>query len=89
MLSVSVWTRLDESAVFTGTAEHFSHWKGKVMAGLLLNVQRFMRDQEGATAIEYALLASLIAVVIAVTVGTVGAAVEGLFVRVESVLPTP
>ncbi|MGH6976560.1 MAG: Flp family type IVb pilin [Stellaceae bacterium] len=38
-----------------------------------------IRDTDGATAIEYALIASLIAVVIAVAVGTVGTDVKGLF----------
>ena len=33
---------------------------------------RFMKDEEGATAIEYGLIAGLISVVIAVTVGAIG-----------------
>lgn len=57
------------------------------MTGHLQNVRRFMRDDDGATAIEYALLASLIAVVIAVTVGTLGTAVNGLFTRVVDAYP--
>ena len=43
-----------------------------------------IRDTNGATAIEYALIASLIAVVIAVAVGTVGTDVKGLFNSVAS-----
>ncbi|HEV2263131.1 MAG TPA: Flp family type IVb pilin [Stellaceae bacterium] len=38
-----------------------------------------IRDTRGATAIEYALIAGLIAVVIAVAVGTLGTDVKGLF----------
>lgn len=38
-----------------------------------------IRDTRGATAIEYALIASLIAVVIVVAVGTLGTNVKGLF----------
>lgn len=38
-----------------------------------------IRDTRGATAIEYALIASLIAVVIAVALGTLGTDVKGLF----------
>ncbi len=36
-------------------------------------------DDEGATAVEYAILASLIAAVIAAAVGLLGQAVAGLF----------
>lgn len=57
------------------------------MTGHLKNVRRLMRDEEGATAIEYALLASLIAVVIAVAVGELGTNVNGLFTRVVEALP--
>jgi pilus assembly protein Flp/PilA len=42
------------------------------------------RGEEGVTAIEYAIIASLIAVVIAVAVGTLGVTVSGLFNRVAS-----
>ena len=38
---------------------------------------RFMRDESGATAIEYAMIASGIAVAIASTVVTLGSAVKG------------
>ncbi len=46
------------------------------MRAFILSV---IRDSRGATAIEYALIASLIAVVIAVAVGTLGTDVKGLF----------
>ncbi len=36
------------------------------------SVKRFIRDEEGAAAVEYGLLAALIAVVVAVAVSTVG-----------------
>ena len=45
------------------------------------------RDDRGATAVEYALMAALIAVVIAVAVGAFGAAVIALFVIPVGVLP--
>jgi pilus assembly protein Flp/PilA len=41
-------------------------------------------EDEGVTAIEYALLAGLIAVVIAAAVGAAGTAVNGLFNRVAA-----
>jgi pilus assembly protein Flp/PilA len=42
-------------------------------------VSRLMRDQAGATAIEYALIASLIAVAIVGAVIALGGSVTGLF----------
>jgi pilus assembly protein Flp/PilA len=43
---------------------------------IIASVVRFMRDESGATAIEYALVASGIAVAIASTVVTLGSAVK-------------
>ena len=43
-----------------------------------------LRGEEGVTAIEYALIASLIAVVIAAAVGTLGVTLSGLFNKVAS-----
>lgn len=42
------------------------------MKSLYLGVQRFINDEEGVTAIEYALIASLIAVVIIAAVNVTG-----------------
>lgn len=49
------------------------------MKNLYLGVQRFMNDEEGVTAIEYALIASLIAVVIILAVTATGARVCATF----------
>lgn len=76
-----------ESSVFPGRWRILLIMEGKIMTGHLKNVRRLMRDEEGATAIEYALLASLIAVVIAVAVGELGTNVNGLFTRVVEALP--
>jgi pilus assembly protein Flp/PilA len=40
---------------------------------------KFLRDERGATAIEYALIASLIGLVIITAVGAVGDSVTGVF----------
>jgi len=45
-------------------------------------VVRFMRDDGGATAIEYAMIASGIAVAIAATVVTLGSSVNGMYASV-------
>jgi pilus assembly protein Flp/PilA len=46
---------------------------------LVALAQRFMRDAGGATSIEYAMIASGIAVAIATTVVTLGSSVNGLY----------
>ncbi len=45
---------------------------------------RVARDDSGATAIEYALIASLIAVFIVGALTTVGSQLSGAFVRISS-----
>ncbi len=47
----------------------------------------FLRDQGGVTAIEYALLGGLIAVVIAGSVGLLGGAVAAMFAGVAAAFP--
>jgi pilus assembly protein Flp/PilA len=49
-------------------------------------IQRFVRDERGATAIEYALIASGISIVIVGTVATLGSNVKGLFTSVSAAL---
>ncbi len=44
-------------------------------------VSRFAKDESGATAIEYGLIAALIAVVIIATVQTVGTNLKGTFAK--------
>lgn len=47
---------------------------------------RFVKDESGATAIEYGLIAAGIAVAIIVAVNTVGSSLSDLFGRVSSKL---
>ena len=49
-------------------------------------VSRFMTEESGVTAIEYGLIAALIAVVIIAAVATVGTALEATFSTVSSSL---
>jgi len=42
-------------------------------------LMNFLRDEEGATAIEYGLVAAFIAAAVAVTVGLVGDRVDAIF----------
>ncbi len=50
-------------------------------------VTRFLKDESGATAIEYGLIAALIAVVIVSAVGLVGTKLQTVFGSVSSALP--
>ena len=56
------------------------------MKKLMQNMQRFMRDEEGVTAIEYGLLAALIAVVIIASVDTIGTNLTATFTRIGNCL---
>jgi pilus assembly protein Flp/PilA len=53
---------------------------------LYSGIQRFIRDEEGVTAIEYALIAALIAVVIITAVTNTGTEVENVFNKVYNAL---
>ena len=50
-------------------------------------LSRFARDESGATAIEYGLVAALVAVVLVVAVGAMGNKLSGVFNNVSSNLP--
>ena len=56
------------------------------MKKLYAGIKRFIRDEEGVTAIEYALIASLIAVVIIGAVSLVGQDVDLTFNKVANAL---
>jgi pilus assembly protein Flp/PilA len=53
---------------------------------LILGVQRFLKGEEGVTAIEYGLIAALIAVVIITAVQLVGTNLTAVFNTVASKL---
>ncbi len=50
------------------------------------NLRRFLRDDSGATAIEYAIIASGIAVAIATTIVSLGSSVQGLYSSVATAM---
>jgi len=49
-------------------------------------LRRFLRDEGGATAIEYAMIASGIAVAIAATIVTLGSSVQGMYSSVATAM---
>jgi pilus assembly protein Flp/PilA len=50
-------------------------------------IQRFLTDESGTTALEYAVIAGLIAMVIIVAVGLIGDEVNTTFTNVEAGFP--
>jgi len=56
------------------------------MKNLYNGLVRFINDEEGVTAIEYALIAALIAVVIITTVTTVGTDISSVFSKIATEL---
>lgn len=58
------------------------------MKDLILGVTRFLKDEEGVTAIEYGLIASLIAVVIIAAVTLIGTELRDTFSCIAVYLQT-
>ena len=56
------------------------------MNALVQGLKRFHQDEEGVTAIEYGLIAALIAVVIIVAVTSVGQNLNAIFTRIAQAL---
>jgi pilus assembly protein Flp/PilA len=55
------------------------HQFGKLAYAISRQVTRLARDRSGATAVEYAMIASGIAVIIATAVGGLGMTTKGMF----------
>lgn len=52
-------------------------------------LKRFLKDEDGVTAIEYGLIAALIAVAIITAVGLIGDKLSTIFEYIAGELPTP
>jgi pilus assembly protein Flp/PilA len=57
------------------------------MFSLVAVAQDRIREEKGATAVEYGLLVGLIAVAIIVTVGLLGTKLDNLFATIKAALP--
>ena len=53
---------------------------------MLTTITQFIRDEEGATAVEYGLMAALIAAVIMATVGGIGTKLNTVFSDISAKL---
>jgi pilus assembly protein Flp/PilA len=84
-------TGLASKAATTRNGRPASGWNGRAISKEFLMkyvgyLKRFVRDEDGVTAIEYGLIAALIAVVIIGAVEAVGGGVSGVFNEVSTSL---
>lgn len=54
---------------------------------LQLKISSFFKREDGATAIEYAIIAGLISVVIIVAAGELGVSIKSVFTQIKAALP--
>lgn len=54
---------------------------------MLKNIMKLVRDEDGATAVEYGLIVALIAAIIIITVQNLGTKVNTAFSTVETNMP--
>lgn len=59
------------------------------MGNAFIAIRKFLRDEEGVTAIEYGLIAALIAVAVIATVYAVGQQLDTVFTKIKTCLTTP
>lgn len=57
------------------------------MSTFVSSVRSFMADEDGVTALEYGMIAALIAAVIVTVVQTLGVSVNGAFQKIADALP--
>lgn len=58
------------------------------MKNFLSSVTNFIREEDGASAVEYGILVALIAVAVVITVAAVGSQLNTVFMRVKNCLTT-
>jgi pilus assembly protein Flp/PilA len=66
----------------------FDFLKEFIMSKFVLATRQFLQDEEGVTAIEYGLIASLIAVAIIVGAGALGTKLNDMFNYISTKLTT-
>jgi len=59
------------------------------MKSLMKQFQGFLKDEEGATAVEYGVMVALIAAVIIIAVSSLGGKVRDVFTGVDNNMPVP
>jgi len=54
---------------------------------MLNHVMKFLKDEEGASAVEYGLVVGLIAVALVLIIGTFSGTLDGAFTAISDTLP--
>jgi pilus assembly protein Flp/PilA len=80
-------TRADQSQAATGLSVPNQREESNVK--LVQFLHSFIRDEDGAAAIEYGLIAALIAIAIIVGATLLGTSLDGLFTRLGNCMATP
>ena len=57
------------------------------MSTFISAVRTFIADEDGVTALEYGMIAALIAAAIVVTVGLLGGKIDGVFTTIKDAMP--
>jgi pilus assembly protein Flp/PilA len=78
-MSASVWERCRVRRLTGPVKEHSTN-------GAIIMLKRFLKNEDGATAIEYGLIAALIGVAIIAAVTAVGTGLTGTFNNVSAKL---
>jgi pilus assembly protein Flp/PilA len=68
--------------------DFFIYYRSNVMKSLVMSARNFLREEDGVTAIEYGLLAALIAVAITVGANLLGTNLNLLFSAIGTCLTT-
>lgn len=55
-------------------------------SNIMNTLKNFFKDESGATAIEYGLIAALISIVLVITLGLVGGSLDGVFQSINDAL---
>lgn len=64
----------------------FGHLRESIVRHLIRSGMRFLKDDSGATAIEYAIIAGLLSIVIVAAVNSLGSSVNARFESVSTAL---
>jgi pilus assembly protein Flp/PilA len=81
--------KADEAGLFREAANTLVHFLKQNLKGIIMKaIQNFLRDEQGVTAIEYGLIAALIAVVIIAAVKIVGTQLDTTFSKIGTELKT-
>ena len=58
------------------------------MKALMTKIQKFVKEEDGPTATEYAVMLALIIIVALAAIGALGSKVNQIFTNVEAALPS-